>query len=559
VRAADRDRNRSIFRLLALLAVLGLVAAGCGGGDDDGGGTGGGDAGGEEDRSEQGDPVEGGSVTVGLEAETNSWLPGSANFASPGINVALSIYDPLLRRDENGEHQPYLAESFEVNDELTEWTIKLREGVQFHDGEPLTAEAVKTVFDNYINVDGSNLAGQVEDVESVEAVDELTVVYKLSQANAAFADVLSGAVGWVFSPTAAEAAGEDAGSQPVGTGPFVFGEWQRDNRLTVTKNPNYWQEGLPYLDEIVFRPIPDEDTRISSLSSGDIDVLQSLRQSAIRQVQDLDGVDDYEHVGNNSGSSIFNTSRPPFDDQRVRLAIAYALNQEELIAVLGGSGLTPAHTQYFSPDSPWYSEEVAEAWPTNDPDRARELLEEYKNDPGRSDGKGAGEPVTFQYDCPPDPSLIELSQVYQAQWGAVGFEVNLNQVEQATHVSEAIAGDYDAKCWRVSSQDDPYRIFNDAFSEGSPLNFTRFTHPDIEEALEELRTTTEIDERKDAVERIGLVLTENAPNTFTAGTLSTLAARDYVKNIDGWEFPNGDKGEGVISGYTMWAFVWRTS
>jgi peptide/nickel transport system substrate-binding protein len=548
-----------MMRLLALLAAFALVAAACGG-DDDGGGTADpGTGGGDDDRSDQGEPVEGGSITVGIEAETNSWLPGSANFSNPGINVALSIYDPLLRRDENGEHQPYLAESFEHNDELTEWTVTLREGVEFHDGTPLNADAVKTVFDDYINAEGSNLAGQVEDVDSVDVVDELTVVYRLNQPNAAFADVLAGAVGWVFSPTAAEAAGDDAGSRPVGTGPFVFGEWQRDSRLTVTKNPNYWQEGLPYLDEIVFRPIPDEDTRISSLSSGDIDVLQSLRQSAIRQVQDISGVDDYEHIGNNSGSSIFNTSKPPFDDLRVRQAIAYALNQDELIEVLGGTGLTPPHSQYFSPDSPWYSEEVADVWPTNDQERARELVDEYVNDPGRSDGKPAGQPISFQYDCPPDPSLIELAQVYQAQWGAVGIEVNLNQVEQATHVSQAIAGDYDAKCWRVGSQDDPYRVFRDAFGEGSPLNFTRFTHPDIEEALEVLRTTTDLEPRKDAVEQIGLVLAENAPNTFTAGTLTTLAARENVKGLDSWTFPDGTTGEGVISGTTMWGFVWRTS
>ena len=553
----DRHRAGLLLRLFAVLAVLGLVAAACGGDDDDGGGSGGGTTAPDEERPDPGDPVYGGSITVGLEAETNSWLPGSANFSNPGINVALAIYDPMMRRDENGEHQPYLAQSLESNDDLTEWTLTLRDGVQFHDGTPLDADAVKTVFDDYIKADGSNLAGQVEDVESLEVVDDLTVVYRLSQPNAAFGDVLAGAVGWVFSPTAAEAAGEDAGSRPVGTGPFVFGEWQRDNRLVLTKNENYWQEGLPYLDQIIFRPIPDEDTRIQSLASGDIDVIQSLRQSAIRQIRDISGVTSFEHIGNNSGSAIFNTGRPPFDDIRVRQAIAYALNQDDLIEVLGGTGLTPPHTQYFSPDSPWFSEAAAAAWPTNDPDEAARLLDEYTSDPNRSDGKAAGDPVTFQFDCPPDPSLIELSQVYQAQWGAVGIQVNLNQVEQATHVSQAIAGDFDAKCWRVGSQDDPYRVFSDAFGEGSPLNFTRFTHPDIDTNLQILRTTTDFDARKQAVEEISLVLAENVPNTFTAGTLTTLGAREPVRNLDRWVFPDGTMGEGVPGATTMWGHVWR--
>ena len=100
--------------------------------------------------------------------------------------------------------------------------------------------------------------------------------------------------------------------------------WQRDSNLVVEKNEDYWRDGLPYLDGITFRPIPDEDTRISSLQSGDIDVLQTLRQSSVARARDLDGVDNYEYLGNNSGGSIINSSIPPFDDVRVRQALATA-------------------------------------------------------------------------------------------------------------------------------------------------------------------------------------------------------------------------------------------
>lgn len=554
-----RHTHRGLARFWVALIAIALVAAACGGDDDDGAAAPD-DTGGETTSTTQpvddGEPQRGGSITVGIEAETNSWMPGQGNFSNPGINVALALYDPLLRRDENGEPHPYLAESIEANEALDAWTLKLRDGVHFHDGTPLNAQALKTIFDEYIAIEGSNLAGQVAEVESLEVVDDLTVRYNLAQPNAAFSDVLTGAVGWPFSPTAAAEAGEDFGSQPVGTGPFVFESWQRDNRITLVRNEDYWQEGLPYLDQIVFRPIPDEDTRISSLSTGDIDVLQSLRQSAILKVRDVEGVRSFEHLGNNSGSAIFNTAQPPLDDVRVRQALAYALDQEQLVDVLGGTGVTPPQTQYFSDDSPYYSEEAAEAWPKYDPERATELLDEYTSDPDRSDGKAAGDPVSFTFDCPPDPSLIELSQTYQAFWEAVGVQVNLNQVEQATHINQALAGDFDSKCWRVSSEDDPYVIFSEAFGADSPLNFTNFTHPVIDEQLDVLRTTTDIDERKAAVEEISLLLAEQVPNTFTAGTLTTLAAREEVKNIAGWTFPDETLGEGVPGATTMWGHVW---
>ena len=507
--------------------------------------------------ADPGPPVTGGTITVALEAETNGWLPGTANFSNAGINVALAIYDPLLRRDAGGAPHPYLAERLEHDDALTTWTLTLRPNVQFQDGTPLNAQAIKTDFDTYIKAPKSNLAGQVSDVASVDVTGDLTVVYRLKEANAAFADVLTGAVGWPFSPTAAAKYGADAGAHPVGTGPFVFKDWQRDSRLVVDRNPNYWQKGLPYLDEIVFRPIPDEDTRLASLVSGDVDVVQSLRQSTIRQLRDVKGAHSYEALGNNSGAAIFNTAKPPLDDVRVRQALAYALDQDQLIQVLGGKGLTPPETQYFSKDSPYYSAKAAAAWPTNKPDEAVRLITAYKNDPHRSDGQPVGAPVKIKFDCPPDPSLNELSQLYQALWNAAGVEVDLNQVEQATHVSQALAGNFQAKCWRVGDQTDPYLVLSDAFTKGNPLNFTRFTDPRIDTNLQTLRTTTDIAKRKAAVEAISMVLDEEVPNTFTAGTLTTLTAKDAVKNIDGWTFPDGAKGEGVPGATTQWGNVWR--
>ena len=545
-------------RALASLGLVGVLlgTAACGG--DDGGGSGSGEEGVQADEfSEQGDPVEGGEITVGLEAETNSWLPGEGSFSNSGTTVAYAIYDPLIKRTAEGDFQPYLAESMEPNEDLTTWTLKLRPNVQFHDGTPLNAQALKTIWDTYLVAPGSNLTANLAEVQSLDVVDDLTVTYTLKAPNAAFPDLLTDPAGWPFSPTAAAAAGPDAGSSPVGTGPFRFVSWQRDSQLVVEKNEDYWREGLPYLDGITFRPIPDEDTRVSSLQSGDIDAMQSLRQSTVARARENDGVDNYEFLGNNSGGSNFNTSRPPFDDVRVRRALALALDQEALIEVLGGTGLTPPSTQFFGPEDAFYSEEAAEAWPTNRPDEAHELYDEYINDPARSDGKAVGEPVSFTYTCPPDPSLNELSQLYQSFWNGLGMDVQLEQVEQAAYTQQAIARDYDAGCTRHGAARDPYYVFQRAFTPG-PINVTEFSDPRIDEALATMRGSADVEERKAAAEQISLVLAEEVPITFTGGTLTVVAVRDVVKNVDGWVFPDGSEGNGTPDGTAMWGHVWTT-
>ncbi len=561
-------RAPALARLLALLATIALVAVACGNGADDGvadidrPGTG--------PVRDGGDPVYGGTITVGLEAETNSFLPGEASLAISGSTIAHAIYDPLVILDGEGEIRPYLAESIEPNDELDRWTVRLRDGVTFHDGTPLTAQVQAEAFDEYLFVEGSNVQGTLltNGVTGVEVIDELTYTYVLSGPNAAFPDILRGIIGMPFSVEAARAAGDDAGANPVGTGPFAFESWQRDSQLVVVRNEDYWRSDesgnpLPYLDSVVFRPIPDEETRLAALATGDVDVMHSLRGSFIKQVEEMaeaGGYVSYLMTSNEAGVSIMNTTVPPVDDRRIRLAMAWAGDHESVARVLGDDGLVPETTQWFSPDSPWYSERVAEAYPgypERDVERARELVEDYVNDPDRSDGRPAGSPVEIEYNCPPDPSLIEVAQLVQALWGEAGIEVRLNQVEQAAHIQNAIAGDYMVNCWRQSGESDPFTLLNGAHGAvDNPTNFTNFVHPDIDEALEVLRTSADFDERFAAVEQIHMVLNEEMPYTWGVGTPTTVGAHDRVRNLAGWTFPDGTLGRGTPQGLIRVVEAW---
>src|SRR5690606_17243142 len=143
----------------------------------------------QEDDAE---PVRGGSLTVGLESETNSYLPSIIQGSQAGYNVAYAIYDPLVTRTSDGALEPYPAESITSKDDFTEWTVTLRPGVLFHDGTPLDAEAMKTIFDDFLTAEGANTAGALKrDVKAMEIVDDLSVRYVLNEPNAAFYDELT--------------------------------------------------------------------------------------------------------------------------------------------------------------------------------------------------------------------------------------------------------------------------------------------------------------------------------------------------------------------------------
>jgi peptide/nickel transport system substrate-binding protein len=561
-------------RLTALLCAGALTLAACGSDDDDDpvtqeettedGGTE--DGAGTTETTEapageeEGEPVTGGELVMAVESETNSYLPGKFAGSEAGYNVARSVYDSLMLRDDEGQLQPYLAESIEPNEDLTQYTLKLRPGVLFHDGTPLNAEAIKYAFDNHLKVAGSNVAGNLRDVDSVTVVDDLTVTYDLNRPSAAFPDLLQGPIGWPFSPTAAAAAGEDFGSNPVGTGPFKLVSYTRDNATVLERNEDYWQEGLPYLDRITFRPIPDEESRLAAFESGDVDAVHSVRLSGFgARVRELPDVEVNEGPGNSGSGAIFNTKKPPVDDPRVRRGLSYALDQGALVDVIAGSpDASELRNQYYSETSPYYSEKVAEAWPTDDPEKAKELLDEYINDPQRSDGKAPGSPISVEYNCTAIPSLQEQAQAIQAYWQAVGVEVKLNALEQSVHIQNVITDNFTVGCFRMGGDEDPYITLGNAFGDPATTvtNITNYHNEQVAEIIDTLRTSKDQEERVAAVEELGLLFAEDVPNTWTGGNNQFIATRPEVDGVATWKMPDGTVGNGAQSGITIWGQVW---
>jgi peptide/nickel transport system substrate-binding protein len=253
------------WRSIAALLVLGLVAGACGGGDDDTSGDGGPGASAVTLPEDAMPPVNtdtpqpGGTLVYGLAGETIGWDPSTSQWGPWGMTEARTFFDTLTIFDENGEIQPYLAESFTPNDDYSSWVVKLRPGVTFHNGEELTAQVLK---DNWDFFTASPLVGAIfERIESTTVLNDLELRADMVGQWVNFPKAFTTQIGVVMAPESLAADGPERANNPIGTGPFVFDEWIQDRYLRVVKNDDYWQEGLPYLDEIEFQPIPDPTSR----------------------------------------------------------------------------------------------------------------------------------------------------------------------------------------------------------------------------------------------------------------------------------------------------------
>ena len=374
----------------------------------------------------------------------------------------------------------------------------------------------------------------------------------------------------VFEPAAAAADSDGFSLAPVGTGPFVLESRDVDNETSFTRNPDYWQTDvwgrqLPYLDGVAFRPIPDETTRLASLTSGTTTGMQSLRQATIRDARMAEGITLYEFQGNNAGGGHFNVLVPPYDDVRVRRGLTLMNNQEAVIEALGGKGISGPGTQFFSPDSPFWSQAVHDAYPHFDFEAGKAVLQEYVDDPARSDGKAVGEKISVDLACPPDPTLIAAMSVLQQLWEASDLaEVSLTHADQQTHINIALGlanafqGDHGAHCWRWSSQDDPSIALGDAYGswQTNPLNFSNYSDPEATEALAAAIATDDFAERKRLYESVGLIGARDVPMWYSGHTATVIAVHEKVTGLATWTTVDGALGGGHPNAEGRWHQVW---
>lgn len=501
-------------------------------------------------------PVRGGSMVMGTAAEIDGFYPPLNHWDTNGFLYANTVFDPLMAVAADGTVQPYLAQSMTPNADYDTWTLKLRPGIKFNDGSPLNSAVIMA---NYNALATSPLTGVVfQRVKGVSAPDDMTFVYDLDDSYPAFPAALTSQIAYPFGLAMIDQvkSGSTGTIIPVGTGPFIYSQWQINDHFTATRNPHYWQPQYPYLDQITFKPIPDTAQREATLRTGGVDLILSTDPNSIVHFSGSGGagytvVDSVTGVIGEPtiGFVMLNCVTSPTDDIRVRRAIAMATDQTEVIKLFNANLGQPVNGLFLK-GSPYYTDT---GYPSYDPSGAKALVDEYKAEKGTP---------SFQLLTIPDPRDISIVQVLQQMWNQVGLDVSVAETQQATLIDQFVLGKFQAVTSYQFGAVDPslnYVWFSTTTIKPIGtlgLNFPRNDDPQLEQAMSTGRSTLDAATRVASYQEADKRLAQDLPYIWLGQSYFTDVAQDRVQNFAGLTLPDGTVGYGFDEGVTFPSQMW---
>ncbi len=531
------NRRRSVIGLLAMVAVMAVLAVGCGKKSSSSTGTTepGLANGTNITVANPGEPKPGGTLKFGLNAETDGWSPIKNQWAGSAYIVAGAIFDHLTEYDSNGVAQPYLAESLTSNSDFTEWTVKMRPNVTFHNGEKCDAAALKKNFEAQQT---SILTGPVfANLSTIDIVDALTVKLNMNQPWSTFPDQMTTQPGAVAAPAMIDA--PDGGvRQPIGTGPFSFVDWTPDSKLDVKKYDSYWRVGYPLLDGVQFQVLPDLSSRSAALLSGAVDVIEQGDPQQIKSLtEDAQNgqLQLYTDAGlqQNETFTALNVSKTPFDDPLARQILAYG-SDRDLLSNSVYQGLFKPALGPFGEAEPFY---VPTDMPTYDKVKAQQLSDEYK--------QKYGHPLRFSLLVTPQPEVMQIAQAGQQTYKDIGVEMTIQPEDQAKLIADVILGNYQATgfiLFGTNTLDVNYVFLHAKTVKPNgqlSLNFTRNDDPVLSKALDDARKTNNRDEQIAQYKIVQDQLAKDLNFIFLVHNLEAIAYSNSTHGLTDQTLPDG--------------------
>ena len=488
--------------------------------------------------AEQGKP--GGKLSIALRRDFETLDPGVNSDASDGIFL-MAVFDRLVERTPDGKLYPGLAQSWSVSPDGLAWTFKLRQGVKFHDGTPFNAAAVKANFDHIADpkTKSEYAVFELGPYAGTDIVDDYTVNVKMTRK---YGPLLAGLATYgmgMSSPAAIKQYGANLGQHPVGTGPYRFKEWVQKSHATVVVNPDYnWasgreaHNGRAYLDEITFDIIPEDATRLAALKSNQVQMASNVPPADWKKLAD-GGKFTTEKIlqeGYPPAGAFINVTKFPTDDLKVRQALIYAVNPDEINQVVyegvaaPANGIISTFAWAYDKDSAIYS---------YDPDKANALLDEagWKMEGGVR--KKAGKELQLVYLTL--TTVKDAAEVVQAQLQNVGVNVSILAEDNPAQQADAQAGKHNLVWtqWEGVDPADLHKIFGSE-NIGTGWNFAHYSNPQVDKWFDEGEAETDQEKRRAIYNQIQQTIMQDA----------AFIPYNNVTNL--WGFAAGLAGTNVI-------------
>lgn len=428
------------------------------------------------------------------------------------FQVLENIYDTLVMTDENLEMVPALAESWELSDDQLEWTFTLREGVEFHDGTPFTSADVVYSYERILDEELAN-AWKLSAIESIEAPDDLTVVIRVAQPTPNLLSSLGGFKGLAIVQQANVESGEIT-TNPIGTGPFSIDRYTQGDSIGLVSNESYWG-GAPEIAGVNFRFISEGNTAVTALKSGEIDWTDSIPTQQVAQLE-TDGVNlgivpstDYWYLA-------MNQANEPYNDARVRQAIAFAIDRDA-IAQVAGYGTADVNQLAIPEQSFW-----ATPYDTyrTDLDQAQQLLDE-----AGVDGFTMDLLVTSDY-----PETVTAAQIIADNLSQIGVDVSIRQPDFATWLDEQNNGNFDMLMMGWLGNIDPDDFYYAQHHTDGASNAQGYSNPEVDRLLDEGRVETDDEARKALYAEAATMIADDASYVYLYNPSVIQAWNDSLQN-----------------------------
>jgi peptide/nickel transport system substrate-binding protein len=501
--------TRIRFAGIAATAAVALTACGGGGGSN------------SSASGDSASPVSGGTLTIARSQDIIS-MDKTTTFDNNSIYVMEQIMEPLFTVSKDGTKvEPLLASGYDMSDDKLTYTIHLRKGVTFSNGDPLTAADVKFSLDEDTKT-GDDGWGYINSaIDTVTATDDSTITIKLKYAWAPLLADLSLFSNGIIPNNYGGKTADEFYQAPVGTGPFVWGSWTKGQSVKVTANKDYWGN-KPHLDGVTWTVVADDNTRKLQLQGGQIDIDDTPDWSSFQSLKDAPGINAQTFKSTYEEYVTFNQQRPPFQDVHVRRAIAYAIDRKAILkSVLFGNGTVA--DSLLSPGTPFYDKDNGA--PTFDMAKAKQEMAQS------STPKGFSTTMLINSGRPNESSI---GQIMQSELKELGIDVQIKQLDPTAEKQARLKSDFDmtVQAWTMDIPDpDEWTSFAVDPNGGSHSSFSYYNNADVISLNEKAQKETDDSKRADLYSQLQKQVSADSPFAYLYYAPYVYAMKDTVKGF----------------------------